>query len=429
MNKKSIWESGIKIDSFPILDKNIKTNVLIIGGGIAGLLLAYELDQRHINYMLVEQDKIGRGITKNTTAFITAQHETLYQDLIERLGKEKARQYLDLNLYAVSKYKKLGRKLDIDYQECASILFTNEDEEIILKEKEALDSLDYKSELVDKLELDIPCKKGIKFNNQGRLHPLKLVKEISKDLIIYEHTKIDKLKAKSAITSNGYEIKFNKVVVATHYPFINRVGLFFMKNHQRRSYVCAIKHPSIKDTICSIDDNGLYFRSQKDYLIVGGDDRDTKKECICDFQSKVKEIFNKPIEYSWSNQDCITLDGIPYIGGYSILHKNWYVITGFNMWGFTWAMASSFIIADLIEKKRKYPLVDPKRNMFGKELLKNVGTTLSNLVNPSIPRCSHMGGALKYNEVDRTWECPIHGSRFDEDGNVLDGPAKKNMDL
>lgn len=425
MNNKSIWESEVEVDSFPFLNEDIETDVLIIGGGITGLLCAYELKKRNIDCVIAERDKIGKGITKNTTAFITAQHEVLYQDLIGKHGEKKAKEYLMLNLQAIKKYKELGANYDIDFKECTSTLFSNESEDKIAREKVALDSLGYPCNLVDSLPLDIPIKKGLEFKNQATLHPLKLVKNISKELKIYEKTGIERLKSNYAYTKN-HKIKFNNVIIATHFPFINHCGLYFMKMYQRRSYVVALKNKKIEGTFCSIDPNGLYFRSHGDYLIVGGNDRDTKNICKCNFEKEVTRMFkDKDIEYSWSNQDCITLDEIPYIGQYSILYKNWYVATGFNLWGFTWAMISSWLLADLIEKKEKHSLVSPQRNMFNKQLLSNIGTTFKNMFTLRTPRCSHLKTALLYNKIENTWECPSHGSRFDKKGNVLDGPAQK----
>lgn len=427
MKDISIWSDSTEICSFPKLKENIKTKVLVIGGGIAGILCAYELKQRNIDVVLVEQDTIGNGTTKNTTAFITAQHELLYQDIEKAYGIKSAKTYLDLNLKAINKYEKLGKKFDIDYKKCSSILFSSKSNEKILKEKEVLDKMGYKTELVDEIPLkNITICKGIKFNNQGQLNPLKLIKELTKDLTIYENTRIEYIKGKKAYSKHNI-IEFEKVVIASHYPMINKTGLYFVKLYQRRSYVTAFKFKNIENTYCSIDEDGMYFRSYNGYLIVGGNDRDTKIDCTHCFKEKVKKLFNvTDIEYSWSNQDIMTIDEIPYIGKYDIRHKHWYVITGFNLWGFTWAMASSFIIADMIEGKKEVKLVSPQRNFIKKQLWVNLKTTLTNMVTFRRPRCTHLGVALKYNSIDKTYECPSHGSRFNMEGKTINGPAKKN---
>ena len=182
MKETYLWEENIKIKSFPKLNNNIETDVLIIGGGITGILCAYELKKRNIKYVLVEKDKIGNSTTKKTTAFITAQHEILYQDLIANFGKDVAKQYLDINLKAIKWYEELATKYSFDFRKCNSTLYSQRDTNVILKEKEALETLGYKATLIDKLPINLPINIGISFENQAQLHPLKLISEISKEL-------------------------------------------------------------------------------------------------------------------------------------------------------------------------------------------------------------------------------------------------------
>ena len=428
MNNQSIWKDSVDIKDYPKLDKDIETNVLIVGGGVVGILCAYELKKRNIECVVVEKDKIGMGTSGDTTAFLTAQHETLYQDLIKEKGIEKAREYLSLNLKALDKYKELSKKYDFDYKECNTSLFSVYSKEVIEREKEALDKLNYKSQVINSLPIDLKIESGISFLNQATINPLKLIKELSKELTIYENTMINELHGNIAYTKDNYKIKFNHVIIATHYPFRNISGFYFAKLTQRRSYVVAFKHEDIKDTFCAIDGDGLYFRSYKDYLIVGGFDRDNKEVCKEEYYKRIKEIFkDKEIEYAWSGQDCISVDGIPYIGKYDRFHSNYYVATGFHLWGFTWAMASSFILSDLIEKKASYDLVSPRRSCLNKKLFSNIGNSLKHLITFKKPRCKHLGCALHYNKIEKVWECPCHGSRYDNEGNVLDGPTLKGI--
>lgn len=428
MKEKSIWLENVTNRDFSKLDKDIKCGVLIIGGGIVGILAAYELEKRKIDYVLVEQNKIGYGTSKDTTAFITAQHETLYQDLIRYKGKKAAKEYLDLNLKAIDKYKELSKVYDFDFKECDSCLFSTRSKEVILREKEALDKLDYKTEIIDKLPLDLKIKAGIKFKNQATINPYKLITKLSSSLNIYENTKIRKIRGHKAITVDGKIISFDKVIIATHYPIANVRGLYFTKLTQTRSYVVACKNEDIKDTFCSIDENGLYFRSYKDYLIIGGDDRETKYRCKNEFYKQIKYLYKDiEIEYRWSGEDCSSLDGIPYIGRFSLFKKDYYLASGFNLWGFTWAMASSFILADLIENKNNYRVCNPLRNFINKNWFINVGNAIKNLLAFRKPRCKHLGCALNYNKYEKVYECPCHGSRYDKEGNILDGPTLKKL--
>ena len=331
MNKQSIWLKDNLDSEFDALHNDVETDVLIIGGGIVGVLCAYELSKRKINYILVEQGKIGQKTSKDTTAFLSIQHDTLYQDLIKDHGIKKARQYLDINHKALRKYKELSKKYDFDYEEFSSSLFSTSNEEKIYKEYKALEKLNVHCNIIKDLPLDIPIKRGVSVIKQAMINPYKLIIAISKDLNIYEFTKIVKVKKNIAYTQNNKVIRFKHLIIATHYPLKNVSNFMFTKLTQRRSYVCSIKtNKKISGTYCSIDNDGMYFRSYKDYIIVGGNDRDVGNIKNNDFIQKVEKLKIGEIESAWSGQDCITLDGIPYIGKYNFFYPNHYIATGFN---------------------------------------------------------------------------------------------------
>ena len=433
MKKQSLWQDTVEFKSFPPLKSDLSVDVLVIGAGITGILCAYELKNRGYNCIIVEQDKIASKTTKDTTAFITAQHETLYQDIYNKRGLKKAREYLELNLKAIEKYKYLSTKYDFDYEECMSVMYDLNDSGIIKKEKEVLEKIGYFPKIVYDCPLNIGAIEGIAFESQATINPLKLVNELSKELTIFEQTKIVKINKRYCETEGGNKIYFNKLIIATHYPIYNKMGLYFTKLTQKRSYVVAIEidernNEYFKNTYFGNADEDLYFRTYKNYLIIGGNDRDTSQECIEDFKKRIEDkLINDEILYSWSGQDCITLDGIPYIGRHNLINKNIYVATGFNLWGFTWAMASSFILADMIEKNINCELTSPQRFVVNKKLFVNFKNSLKFLLRLGKPRCKHLGCSLVYNKFEHTWECPCHGSRYDYEGNVLDGPSPKNI--
>ena len=127
----------------------------------------------------------------------------------------------------------------------------------------------------------------------------------------------------------------------------------------------------------------------------------------------------------WAAQDCMTLDGMPYIGPYSGGTAGLFTATGFNKWGMTGAMAAAALLTDLVQgrESRYEVLFDPQRTILRPQLAVNMLGAVVNLLTPTAPRCPHMGCALKYNRQEHSWDCPCHGSRFAEDGRVLDGPA------
>lgn len=424
---KSIWDEYLKGQKFNKLDRDIETEVLIIGGGIVGLLTAHLLKDYNIDYCLVEKDTIGSGTTSKTTAFLTIQHETLYQTLTEK----QRQAYLYINNKALHRYQQLSKIYNFDYEELDSCLYSK-DHNLIKKEYEFL-----KKQGIDVyINENIPFDKealGISFKKQAIINPIKLVNEISSNLNIYENTEVVKIKKHYAVLKNVYKIKFKYLVTATHYPINNKLNFLFMKLTQKKSYVCMIKNEFVNGTYCSLDkDDGLYYRRYKDYLIIGGNDTDVGCRCISKFEELVCEKFNitkEDILYSWHGQDTISLDGIPYIGYSDIFHKNHIIITGFNLWGFTWAMASSEIVLKIIKDKNYFKLTRLNRCSINKNLFKNIYTSMKNLLTFRRPRCTHLGCALIYNKEEEIYECPCHGSIYNKEGKVINGPARKDINV
>ncbi len=121
----------------------------------------------------------------------------------------------------------------------------------------------------------------------------------------------------------------------------------------------------------------------------------------------------------------MSLDGVPYIGQYSKGTPGLYVATGFNKWGMTSAMTAAMILTDLVlERDNPYaPAFAPSRSILHPQLAVNGLESICGLMAPTVPRCPHMGCALKYNPQEHSWDCPCHGSRFGEDGSLIDNPA------
>lgn len=430
--KKSIWTDTIKIKDFPPLKSNLKTDVLVIGAGMCGILTAYMLKQEGLNVVVIDKGKVGMGITKNTTAVITAQHDTLYQDLVNDVGFDKAKQYLDANLMAITKFKKLSEKYDFDFEEVDSYIYTKEDIEKIKKEVDTLKSLGIDASFEERINLPFEIKGAVKFPNQAQMNPLKLIKELVNDLEIYEYTNASNIK-KDKVFVDQYHIEAKKIIIATHFPYINHLGMYYTKMYQVRSYVVAINtNDEINGVYTNLDSNDFYFRKYQDYLFIGGNDKKTATKGVCynNLINFVNKYYpDKEIKYQWANQDCITIDDIAYIGRYSNFNKYIYVATGFNLWGMTQSMISAVLLTDFIlNRPNEYQkLYNPLRNPIKKQLFANLGSYIKNLFSFKKKRCPHMGCALIYNEVEDTWDCPCHGSRFTREGKIIDNPSTKEL--
>lgn len=425
---ESIWEKGTARRRFGGVRGNMRTDVLIVGGGIAGILCAYQLKNAGVDCVLAEAGEICGGVTGNTTAKITLQHGLLYDSMIRRFGESKARLYAEAQEKACREYARLCRTVDCDCEARDSYVYSLSDRKQIEKEVAALCRIGVRAELSDARELPFSVAGAVRVKEQAQFHPLKFLYHIARDLPIYEHTKIVELMPHKARTDHG-DISYNKLIVATHFPILNKHGLYPLKLYQHRSYVLALKGAQrIEGMYVDQSDTGLSFRSYGDLLLLGGGGHRTGKRggCWQELEDFAKRHYkNAETVGRWATQDCMTLDGIPYIGQYAISTPNVFVATGFHKWGMTNAMVASHILCDLVRgKENPYATVfDPSRTLLRPQLAVNAFESVIGLLTPTAPRCPHLGCALKYNRAEHSWDCPCHGSRFTEQGELLDNPA------
>lgn len=429
---ESVWSNSVELKKFPQLNGDAKTDVLIIGGGLAGLLCAHFLKQRGVSYILAEAKTICSGVTKNTTAKITAQHGLIYDKLLKGAGFEKAQQYLNSNLLAIDKFNQLCQNIDCDLITLPSYVYSTKSVKKLEAEVKAVNRLGFNAAYEKHLEIPVKVVGAVKFNNQAQFNPLKFVSQICEGLNIFENTFVKKVEDGVATYERG-KIKARCIIVATHFPFINRYGLYFMKMYQHRSYALGLENAQrLNGMYVDEAQNGLSFRPYNDLLILGGGDHRTGKNggCWNELRRFKKENYHTASEkFHWATQDCMSLDSVPYIGEYSALTPNLLVATGFNKWGMTASMVAAMILADkaLGIKNEFEDVFKPQRSMLKPQLLLNLLETTVNLATPVPKRCSHLGCALHWNKHERTWDCACHGSRFSSKGKLIDNPAMKNI--
>lgn len=431
---ESIWRESISPKSFEPLKEDIKTDVLIVGGGIVGILCAHRLTSLGVNCIVVEADRICRNVTSDTTAKITVQHGLIYDKLIKKYGLNFAKLYYEAQKEGLAYLSSLCGETGCDYETQDSFVYSINNRRKIEKEADAYRRLKIESMFCERVDLPIETVGAVCIKNQGQFNPLKLCLTLAEKIKIYEQTKVLEFFSGGVITNRG-KITAQKIIIATHFPIINKHGGYFLKMYQHRSYVLALKNAYIPKGMY-VDENlkGLSFRGYKDMLLLGGGSHRTGKKGgnwqeLRDFAKDNYPDFKE--QAFWATQDCMTLDSVAYIGQYSKNTPNLYVATGFNKWGMTSSALSALILSDLIRGKENdfAKIFSPQRTILHPQLMINLFESTINLITPTVPRCPHLGCALKYNEYEHSWDCVCHGSRFDEKGKLINNPATDDKKL
>ncbi len=474
----SIWNRTAQLSTHARLEGDIETQVAVIGGGMAGVLIADALQEKGLRVVLLEANRLGSGQTGNTTAKVTSQHGLRYQALIKDLGEEAAGQYARLNQRAVDAYRTLikTRGIDCQWEETSAYLYATEDGAPLREEAHAAWRLGIDAQFVDSLPLPFPVTGAVRFDGQGQFHPLKFLAAVSEGLTVYEGTRVLRVEGNTLHTDGG-EVRAEHVVFASHFPFLNLPGCYFLRLHQERSYVLALEHTQIPEGMyLGIDGAKLSLRQSGALLLLGGGGHRTGENSAGGrygfLRDQAQAYWPQAREVChWSAQDCIPPDGVPYIGGFSPTEPHWYVATGFQKWGMSSAMVAAILITALItgEKEpdgavfaphRLHPAASAKHLWTdGKQAVKGLGRALltpGRVSLEELPRghggvverdgekmgayrdeegevhlvsihCPHLGCQLEWNPDEKSWDCPCHGSRFDIEGELLDGPAQNKI--
>lgn len=478
MKRESIWMQSAAAQGRPALAGDISVDTAVIGGGMTGILTAHFLEQSGRECVVLEAKEIGSGQTGHTTAKVTSQHGLIYRKLLQTVGKEKAKQYAEANERAIERYRILIEKygIECEWRECPAYLYALRDSRMLREEYQAALALGLPAELTEKTELPFQVEQALCLKGQACFHPLKFLYGIAEGLRVYEHTKVLRVEEHLIVTDRG-NVKASRIVFACHYPFINRPGYYFLRMHQERSYVAALEHvPPMQGMYIGVEEGGLSFRSAGNLLLLGGGSHRTGENPMGNqyqYLSREAERYwpecRKAAE--WSAQDCMTLDGVPYVGRFGRRTEDWFVATGFRKWGMTSSMAAALLITDLIcGRENPYAEVfSPQRKSVAasaktfleegkyasvnllKEKLSLPKETLAQIqpghggvveldgektgvykdekgeVYAVSVKCPHLGCQLVWNPDEKSWDCPCHGSRFDYQGRLMDGPAQSNV--
>lgn len=475
MKYRSIWTDFTNNEKYSKLNKDIKVDVLIIGGGITGISTLYHLLDSNLNVCLVERNKIVGGVSSKTTGKLTYLQDNIYTKLTSKYSFLVAKAYLESQKYAISLVENIINQNDIecDFVKQKSYLFANNEKEVnkIKKEKEILERMNVN--IIENNDSNYL----IGVDDTAYFHPVKYLMELakictSKGKLIYENTKIVNIKKEEnnyiCYTDNN-KIIAKKVVLACHYPFFLFPFLFPLKGYLERSYLSASKTKDNKNisginVINPIESFRYYSDNYNNYFIFlnGTHKLSVKYDIRKNFNYLLDKLKDKNLvpEYIWSNTDIITNDYLPYIG---YINENLLLATGYNTWGMTNGSLAGYILSELIlyGKSKYMNLFNPKRSMP----VSNIGGILNDIVCSAKPfienkiyknkiflkdkvlftkidgkqvgvyidsnnnehivynKCPHLKCSLIFNEIEKTWDCPCHSSRFSIDGKCIQGPS------
>lgn len=382
-------------------------------------------------------------------------------------------------------------KCDFEYQNNYVYSTRKEDLKSIKKEIKSVQNLGYNCEFVTKTGLPFEIQGAVCFKNQAQFNPFKYINGLCESIIknngnIYTNSTVYDVKKDKDyyITySNSLQVKSKYVIVATHYPLINFPGFYFTKMYQSTSYVIAIdpKKTLFNGMYITASEPTLSFRTAtyngKKILLIGGGDHKTGKPTSYEdsyglLEQEAKKYYpDCEVLFKWNTRDCISLDKLPYIGPYSSMLPGVYVGTGFKKWGMTTSNVAANIVVDMIcgkqneysylfDSTRLKPIknIDEFKNMIVEstnslllnklrspemnfdEITNNSGSIIEvntekvgiykspeGKIHAVKPICTHLGCLLSWNDVDKTWDCPCHGSRFNYDGKNIYDPAFKDL--
>jgi len=491
----SLWVATAPAPQFPALQDEIAVDVAVLGGGIVGVTVALLLKRAGKTVALIESSRIVQGVTGYTTAKVTSGHNLIYRNLIDAFGEESARIYAESNQAALERIARFvaDERIACDFERKPNYCYGESPEELqrIEDEVAAAQRLGLPVEFVSQTGLPFPIMGAVRYDHQAQFHPRKYLLHLARLLpgdgsYIFEETRaadVEEGNPCRVITDKGV-VRARDVVVATHFPILDR-GLFFARAYQQREYAICVRGDTSKDPGGMYISVGSPTRSVRTApaedglrLIIGGEKHRPGEDPKNEQRYLALEEFARSrfgldtVEYRWSTQDVYSMDGVPYIGKLRPGSDHLYVATGFNAWGMTNGTLAAMIIADLVLEVANpwAELYDPNRlnlrasaptmikeglsaarHFIGDRISK--GTKSPGGIPPGegaivevggerlavykdeqgtqhavSPVCTHMRCIVGWNSVEKSWDCPCHGSRFSTEGTVLHGPAVVDLE-
>jgi glycine/D-amino acid oxidase-like deaminating enzyme/nitrite reductase/ring-hydroxylating ferredoxin subunit len=495
---KSLWME-VPSHSYPILEKNTRVDVCIVGAGIVGLTCAYTLLKQGKSVIIVDQGDLSSGQSARTTAHLTWVLDDRYCHLEKLFGEEGIKLIAESHDAAINYIEKiiLEEKIDCDFLRVNGYLFVppNESKDILDKELTAISKTRMQCKKIDRAPFSHTFDTGtcLLFTNQAQFHLMKYLTSLAEAIIqlggkIYSNTHVSSFEDGAPCivkTSTSLEITAQSVIVATCTPVNDRM-IIHTKQAAYRTYVIAGSVPKGSVPFALYWDTAdpyHYIRVQKhisdpnlEWLIIGGEDHRTGEDPEIEqkydhLEKWAKQRFSvlDQIEFRWSGQVFEPVDSLAFIGK-NPGDKNIYIATGDSGNGLTHGTIAGILLPDLIlgkdnpwkklyEPNRKslrasLDFIEETLNTFwqyrdwftpgDKETIEKLspgeGIIIRNglqkfaifkdnegKVHASSAVCPHLGGCVRWNRGEKSWDCPCHGSRFDGYGKLINGPSISDL--
>ncbi|MDQ3757887.1 MAG: FAD-dependent oxidoreductase [Actinomycetota bacterium] len=461
-----------------------------MGGGITGLTAARLLADEGVRVAVLEAGPLVAGATGYTTAKVTALQRTTVSEIARRHGAERAAAYAQANRAAVDMVATLVAKdgIDCELERAAACTYTEQPDEVSAVEAEhnALREAGLHARLDASTELPFPVAAAVWLDEQLQFHPRRYCLGLAGAVgqrggTVHELTRVvdvDEAADGCTVTTQRGVVRAEQVVVATHLPFLHG-GTYFARAHPYRSYAMAARvvGERPKGMYISVESPTRSVRSTAEgWLVISGEghkvghDDDTRRRYDALEAWARKNYDVESIDYRWSAQDYESVDGVPYVGRLTDHHQRVWVATAFRKWGMSNGTAAAMMLTDLLlrrdnpwveafDSRRRAPKaslktlvsenLDVGKRFVGDRLQSRTpveelapgqgaiaeldGKTvaayrdLDGTLHAVSPTCTHLGCRVAFNTAERSWDCPCHGSRFDVDGRVIEGPAVEDL--
>lgn len=471
------WTVSAPDTNYPRLEEEHSVAVAIIGGGIVGLTAALQLARAGQSVAVIEAMRVGRQVTGRSTAKVTTQHRLIYDHLIRTFGREKAQLYADANRSGAEFIENCVSEFGIacDFERRSAMAWIEADKEGLAEieaEAEAALSLGLPADVLDRAPLPFPTGGALRFIDQAQFNPalycIGLAGAVSSfGGRIFEESRVKSVEREDLwrIRTDAGEIRAGSVFIATNLPIAGQVD--FSHRTQARCHTAAAFRISDKQApggmFISVGEPTHSIRTGRDkdgpLLIVLGPHFITGQEGnvarrFLELEDWTRERFKAgELVWRWVNEDYDTADRVAYVGAPSADEPGLYIATGFNAWGITNGTAAGLLVADQVVGKENpfATLYDPTRPFpedftqggktqsraadvnsippgeggvvqIGEDQIA-VHKTMSGMVRAFSASCTHQGCTVTWNNADKTWDCPCHGSIFAANGSVIHGPA------